>query len=121
MVQGHVDGVGTVRSMRQERESWILWLEPPAELMRYIATKGSIAINGVSLTVNEVVGQTCRINVVPYTVEETLLGTLASGGSVNIEVDMIARYLERLLAGRGADDSGTLTFERLAELGYKRR
>jgi len=121
MVQGHVDGVGIVRSMRQERESWILWLEPPAELMRYIATKGSIAINGVSLTVNEVVGQTCRINVVPYTVEETLLGTLASGGSVNIEVDMIARYLERLLAGRGADDSGTLTFERLAELGYKRR
>lgn len=121
MVQGHVDGVGVVRSIRQERESWILWLDLPEELMRYIATKGSIAINGVSLTVNEVVGHACRINVVPYTIEETLLGRLASGSSVNIEVDMIARYLERLLAGQAGTSPGTLTFERLAELGYKRR
>lgn len=119
LVQGHVDGVGYVRSMTQERESWILWLEPPASLMRYIATKGSIAINGVSLTVNEVLGESCRINVVPYTIEETLLGTLSTGSPVNIEVDMIARYLERLLSGGGAS-SGRLTFERLAELGYRR-
>ena len=121
MVQGHVDGVGVVRSMRQERESWILWLDLPAALTRYIATKGSIAINGVSLTVNEVVGQTCRINVVPYTIEETLLGSLSSGSSVNIEVDVLARYLERLLDGQGTTGTGALTFERLAELGCKRR
>ena len=95
-------------------------VEPPPALARYIATKGSIAINGVSLTVNEVVGQTCRINVVPYTIEETLLGSLYSGSSVNIEVDVIARYLERLLSGQGDTGTGTLTFERLAELGYKR-
>ena len=121
LVQVHVDGVGYVRSMQQARESWILWLEPPAALMRYIATKGSISINGVSLTVNEIVGDACRINVVPFTIEETLLGELSTGSPVNIEVDMIARYLERLLTGgRGAED-GRLTFERLAELGYRRR
>jgi riboflavin synthase len=122
MVQGHVDGVGHVQSMRQDRESWILWLQPPAALMRYIATKGSIAINGVSLTVNEVVGETCRINVVPFTIAETLLGELSAGSPVNIEVDMIARYLERLLQGGAGDgpEAGKLTFERLAELGYRR-
>ncbi len=122
MVQGHVDGVGIVQSMTQERESWILWLQPPPELMRYIATKGSIAISGVSLTVNEVLGDTCRINVVPFTISETLLGELSVGSRVNIEVDMIARYLERLLSARagGGDDSGKLTFERLAQLGYRR-
>ncbi|MFT5679726.1 MAG: riboflavin synthase [Myxococcota bacterium] len=122
MVQGHVDGVGRVQSMSEDRESWILWLAPPAELMRYIATKGSIAINGVSLTVNEVLGETCRINVVPFTIAETLLGELSTGGSVNIEVDMIARYLERLLVARGGagEDPGKLSFERLAQLGYRR-
>jgi riboflavin synthase len=90
--------------------------------MRYIATKGSIAINGVSLTVNEVLSDTCRINVVPYTITETLLGELEAGSYVNIEVDMVARYLERLLSARSEDgkESGKLTFERLAQLGYHR-
>ncbi len=121
MVQGHVDGVGIVQSLSQERESWILWLQPPPNLMRYIATKGSIAINGVSLTVNEVLSDTCRINIVPYTIIETLLGDLVSGSHVNIEVDMVARYLERLLSARSGDGehSGKLSFERLAQLGYR--
>jgi riboflavin synthase len=100
MVSGHVDGVAHVGECRLERESYVLWIEAPAELARYIANKGSVTIDGVSLTVNEVVGSKFRVNIIPYTAEHTTLASHAPDALVNLEVDIIARYLERML---GAD------------------
>lgn len=115
MVSGHVDGVAAVLSMVQQAESWVLWIEVPGSLSRYVAEKGSICIDGVSLTVNEVRGAALRVNIVPFTAEHTALASLRAGDRVNVEVDLIARYLERLI---GAGDSGGLTRERLEALGF---
>ncbi len=117
IVSGHVDGVGHVISTEQEQESWVLWIEAPEDLARYIATKGSITVDGVSLTVNEVDGPRFRINIIPFTAEHTTLCTHPAGGGVNLEVDLIARYLERML---GVDNprSGGITAERLEALGF---
>ena len=117
IVQGHVDGVAEVYSNQKEAESWVLWLDMPYELHHYCATKGSITINGVSLTINEVEGSKVRVNIVPYTAEETALHMLTAGDIVNIEVDVLARYVERLL---GANQSNSkLSFSKLREMGYK--
>ena len=101
IVSGHVDGVGTVRSFDQVGESWELCLGIPATLARYLAFKGSITVNGVSLTVNRVTdhadGCDIRINLIPHTIENTALGHLAAGLRVNLEIDLIARYVERML------------------------
>jgi riboflavin synthase len=100
LVSGHVDGVATVDEARREQESVILWLRTPPELARYVAAKGSIAVDGVSLTVNDVQGDRFRVNVIPYTDAHTVLGQLRPGAMANIEVDRMARHLERLLEGR---------------------
>ena len=100
LVSGHVDGVGTVRVFEDLGGSWRLVVEAPADLSRYIAKKGSVAIDGVSLTVNEVRGARFEINVIPHTRAVTTLGGLSAGSRVNVEVDMTARYLERLMAER---------------------
>lgn len=118
LVAGHVDGVGKVASLQQAQESWVLWVEAPEALARYIAEKGSITIDGVSLTVNEVDGARFRVNIIPYTAEETRLGALRPGDRVNLEADLIARYLERLLAGRAVAPAASLTADRLAALGF---
>ena len=120
MVSGHVDGVGIVASTTQEAESFVLWIDAPADLARYIAKKGSITVDGVSLTVNEVGKTRFRVNIVPFTAEHTTLCRHAPGEGVNLEVDLIARYLERIL---GVDKSaaGGMTRERLAALGFKGR
>ena len=97
LVSGHVDAVGTVTAMHADARSWRLQFELPAPLMRYVAPKGSICIDGVSLTVNEVSGQRFDVNIIPHTHEVTSLGELRIGGVVNIEIDVIARYLERLM------------------------
>jgi riboflavin synthase len=91
-VQGHVDGVGTVRSTGEP-----VWIDVPSELLRYIVEKGSIAIDGVSLTVAAVDEQGFAVALVPHTLEVTTLGTLDAGDSVNLEVDILAKYVERLL------------------------
>jgi riboflavin synthase len=98
LVSGHVDGVGTVTAFDELGGSARLEIEAPAELARYIARKGSIAVDGVSLTVNAVDGARFEINVIPHTRAVTTLGNLAVGTRVNLEVDMIARYVERLAA-----------------------
>ena len=98
LVSGHVDGVGTVTAFDDLGGSARLEIEAPAELARYIARKGSIAVDGVSLTVNAVDGARFEINVIPHTRAVTTLGNLAIGTRVNLEVDMIARYVERLAA-----------------------
>ena len=99
LVQGHVDGVGTVHAFDDLGGSWRLVVEAPAEIARYVARKGSIAVDGVSLTVNAVDGSRFEVNLIPHTLAVTTLRGLAPGGKVNLEVDMMARYAERILAG----------------------
>jgi riboflavin synthase len=101
LVTGHVDGVGRVIEFLPVGESWRLAIALPRELARYAARKGSIAVNGVSLTVNAVTKENFVVNLIPHTVEATNLQALAPGTPVNIEVDLIARYLERLRAADG--------------------
>ncbi len=101
IVSGHVDGVGKVTRFAQVGESWELCLHIPATLARFLAFKGSITVNGVSLTVNRVTdgegGCDISINLIPHTVQNTALGTLLPGAAVNLEIDLIARYVERML------------------------
>jgi riboflavin synthase len=102
LVSGHVDGIGAVVSTAPEARSLRVVLSAPPELARYVATKGSITVDGVSLTVNEVDGARFGVNLIPHTVEATNFGELAAGRRVNLEVDTIARYVERMLtAPRG--------------------
>ena len=101
MVSGHVDGIGRVSHFAAVGESWELRIETPPELARFIAYKGSITVNGVSLTVNRVLdssaGCELSINLIPHTLENTTLGSLKRGQHVNLEIDLIARYVERML------------------------
>jgi riboflavin synthase len=101
IVSGHVDGVGTVARFVQVGESWELRILAPLDLAKYLAYKGSITVNGVSLTVNRVqdVPDGCElsINLIPHTVQNTALGALKDGSQVNLEIDLIARYVERML------------------------
>lgn len=101
LVSGHVDGVGTVISLQEDARSLRMAFKVPAALSRYIARKGSVTVNGVSLTVNNVDAQEFDVNLVPHTLQATNLGSLAADSKVNIEVDLVARYLERLLLGEG--------------------
>jgi riboflavin synthase len=98
LVLGHVDGVGTLVERRPDAGSLRLTFEAPADLARFIAPKGSIAIDGVSMTVNEVAGRRFGVNVIPITQRETNLGSIAVGARVNLEIDLMARYLARLMA-----------------------
>ena len=98
MVTGHVDGAGEVARFEQIGESWLLEVRAPKELAKYIARKGSITVNGVSLTVNHVDGDRFDVNLIPHTVEVTNLKELKAGALVNLEIDLIARYVERLTA-----------------------
>jgi riboflavin synthase alpha subunit len=99
-VQGHVDGVGTVAQAEQEGEGMRVWIEPPRELLRYVVEKGSIAVQGVALTVADLRDDAFAVALIPYTLEHTTLGTLAIGDRFNLEVDVLAKYVERLIAGR---------------------
>lgn len=121
LVTGHVDGVGEVTAFAQEGESWRLYIRAPDELARYIARKGSICVDGVSLTVNSVEGAQFGLNIVPHTLRETIIDGYRAGTRVNLEVDIIARYLERLLLGEHAAKPGSdtaLTLEKLRQHGF---
>jgi riboflavin synthase len=98
LVSGHVDGVGRVVQFAATGDSWLLEIDAPAKLARFIMQKGSITVNGVSLTVNAVEGVRFALNLIPHTLAVTTLKHLAVGTEVNLEVDMIARYVERLAA-----------------------
>jgi|SRR5450631_327895 riboflavin synthase len=98
LVSGHVDAVGKLRILTQDARSWRMEFELPVSLMRFVASKGSICVNGVSLTVNKVAGCRFDVNIIPHTLEVTMLGELKVDDGVNIEIDVIARYLERLMA-----------------------
>lgn len=95
-VQGHVDGVATVADFSIDELGARLNIEPPSSLMKYIAHKGSVALNGVSLTVSGITKTTCEVSLVPHTLQETTLRSLNKGDVVNVEVDLLARYIEQL-------------------------
>ncbi|MET0049035.1 MAG: riboflavin synthase [Sedimenticola sp.] len=122
LVSGHVDGQGQVLERRDDARSVRFRIEAPAELARYIAHKGSICVDGASLTVNSVNGNQFELNIVPHTLEETIMTSYAPGSRVNLEVDLVARYLERLLLGEKAAESGPaeggVTLETLARSGF---
>lgn len=106
LVSGHVDGVGRLLSVRGDARSYRLTIEAPHALARYVARKGSIAVDGISLTVNDVAETAFELNIVPHTWTHTNLRQVSEGGRVNLEVDVVARYLERLLVvGRDQDEN----------------
>jgi len=117
IVSGHVDGVGNLIESSADGASVRLVYEAPKEIAKYIAGKGSICIDGTSLTVNEVSGLKFTVNVIPHTQTETIIGDYKVGQSVNLEVDLIARYLERLLQGTDSSEEG-LNKEFLTKHGF---
>ena len=119
LVSGHVDGVGTVKSIAQDARSWRYKIEAPLAICKYIAEKGSICINGISLTVNEVEGCVFGINIVPHTIQETTIKHFEEGTEINLEVDLLARYLERMMSAPQNQQASNLTPEFLAQNGYK--
>lgn len=114
LVSGHVDGIGKMISRADDARSIRMKFEVPGELARYIAKKGSICVDGVSLTINEVSGNTFGLNIIPHTAEVTTMGAYEAGTAVNIEVDLLARYIERMLGS----DAGGLSIDFLREHGY---
>ncbi|WP_416305066.1 riboflavin synthase [Neptunicella sp. SCSIO 80796] len=121
IVSGHVDGVGEVKSIEDKGKAVEIWVTAPTDLARYIAEKGSVTVDGVSLTINEVNGAMFRLTLVPHTLQETIIGGYKPGSRVNLEVDVIARYLERLmLVDRAADTTKQtdISLAFLAENGY---
>jgi riboflavin synthase len=120
MVSGHVDGMAEVTQRQQRGKAIEFWLSAPSDLARYIAHKGSVTIDGVSLTTNEVDGHKFRLTIVPHTATETTLLALKVGDKVNLEVDLIARYLERLMGLNDKPATGGVTMELLARSGFMR-
>ena len=111
LVSGHVDGIGRVTHFAQVGESWELRILAPLALAKYLAYKGSVTVNGASLTVNRIQDQAdgCElsINLIPHTVQNTALGSLQAGSSVNLEIDLIARYVERMLGSAPTSEKAT--------------
>ncbi len=99
IVSGHVDGIGEVISLHEDARSWRFRIRAPQDLAKYIAHKGSITVDGTSLTINKVEGAEFELNIVPHTMTHTVMGDYQVGTKVNLEVDLVARYLERLLLG----------------------
>jgi riboflavin synthase len=119
LVSGHVDGVGVVVNRREAARSVQFRIKAPEALAKYIAEKGSVCVDGVSLTVNAVHGAEFEVNIVPHTLAETTLGVIKADSEVNIEVDVVARYLERLmLGGRAAHSGSEITRDFLARHGF---
>ena len=119
IVSGHVDGVGTIIDKKNDGRSIRFTVQAPDELAKYIAQKGSICINGISLTVNKVNGANFDINIVPHTLKETTLNDATIGTQVNLEVDVLARYMERLMKGEAAaKPCSAVTMELLQNSGF---
>ena len=104
IVSGHVDGIGEVVALEEDARSWRFRIRAPRELAKYIAHKGSITLDGTSLTINKVEGSEFELNIVPHTMTQTVMGDYKAGTQVNLEVDLVASYLERLLLGDKAAD-----------------
>jgi len=119
LVSGHIDGMATVVAISPNARATEYWLEAPSELMKYIPYKGSVAIDGISLTVNEIKDCQFKLTIVPHTAQETTIAEFKVGSKINLEVDQIARYLERLVLGaQEPAQSSTLTMNLLANAGF---
>lgn len=119
IVSGHVDGVGEISKMESDARSWRIWFKAPPKLLKYIAAKGSITIDGISLTVNGVEKDVFHVNIVPHTMDVTTMGQRKSGDCVHLEIDVVARYLERLLEDRSASvSSSNITEMMMKEHGF---
>lgn len=121
IVSGHVDGLGRVTRVHSTARTWEVWIDAPANLAKYLAEKGSITVDGVSLTVNAVDGAAFKLTLVPHTLAETIIQHYQAGTQVNLEVDVVARYLERLMLGEQAAVSGggsAISLATLADSGY---
>ena len=101
IVSGHIDGIGTLEAREDSENESVLWISAPPDLSRYIAPKGSVCVDGISLTVNQVKGDRYCVTVIPHTLKNTTMGRIQPGDEVNLEVDLIARYLERLMQSNG--------------------
>ncbi len=120
LVSGHVDGLGEVLAIKEASRSIQLIIRAPEELKHYIAMKGSICIDGISLTVNKITNKDFEINIVPHTQQRTIIKNYKPGTKVNLEVDLIARYLERLLMKQDDTTNSGITLETLAKAGFVR-
>lgn len=119
IVSGHVDGIGEIISRQSEGRSDRFLIQAPDSLAKYIAAKGSVCIDGISLTVNHVDGAKFDLNIVPHTLERTTLGDYGVGKKINLEIDVIARYLERLMLGdKAAIEENALSLDMLAKNGF---
>ena len=118
LVSGHVDGLGEVLSVKEESRSIQIIVRAPAELKHYIAMKGSICVDGISLTVNKIDNTDFELNIVPHTQQQTVIKNYKTGAKVNLEVDLIARYLERLLLKDGSTANAGITLDTLAKAGF---
>ena len=122
-MQGHVDGIGKVKAVIENTDSNDVWIEAPHELMRYIAHKGSIAVDGISLTVNEIKEDSFRLTMIPHT-QESVAAVFSEGSEVNLEVDVLARYLERLFLSSHEEklaeksQNSEITLDKLMENGF---
>jgi riboflavin synthase len=112
LVTGHVDAIGTIRDRVQDANAVQLWIEAPREVLRYCVPKGSVTVDGVSLTINEVTGQGFRITIIPHTAQVTTLGLTRPGHTVNLEPDLIGKYVERLLIERRESISSDVRIDR---------
>jgi riboflavin synthase len=115
LVSGHVDAVGRIRERREEGNGWRIFVDAPEAVLRYVIKKGSIAVDGISLTVADVENRGFSIAMIPHTARHTTLGFKAAGDSVNLEVDIIGKYVERLLSGRV---EGGVSLELLQKNGF---
>jgi riboflavin synthase len=117
-VQGHVDGVGRVTRLASEGDNWWLGVRVPEEIERYVAMKGSIAVDGISLTVAALRDGIAEIAVIPFTYAQTNIRGMALGDAVNIECDILAKYVERLMEARDGAAPSRLTLKKLVEQGF---
>lgn len=118
LVSGHVDGITAVTQLEQSGRAWHIWLALPKALAHYIATKGSVTIDGISLTVNELTDEAFRLTIVPHTAQHSTISQLKIGSKVHLEVDLLARYLERLLSKDTSAKSAGVSMALLSERGF---
>jgi riboflavin synthase len=118
LVSGHVEGTGQIRERRQEGNAVILTIDAPAEILKYCIRKGSIAVDGVSLTINDLAERSFSVSVIPHTAEVTTFGLKGAGALVNLESDLIGKYIERLLKGGTPSGEGKTDREYLQRHGY---
>jgi len=117
LVSGHIDGLGVIRQRQQDGEALLMAVEAPQNVLKYCVKKGSIALDGVSLTINDLSERSFQVAVIPHTAKATTLGLKGIGATVNLECDLIGKYVERLLLGDGSPQSGTITLDYLKRKG----